>query len=192
VSVDIPKATNIDNSALKDCEELVSVNMPEVIEIGNNAFSSCTFLTTITIPSSCNSIGDYAFWGCISLTTVTILSSSIAIGGNTFWGCTSSLTTITIPFNINYTGSNQFRDCSKLSILHLLWPSSIAENCPKSIPDILKNIPDPNQITYIDVKRLDGGKMIEMPSNFQYSLTIDNIKTFSKTNGWSWRKPTGS
>jgi hypothetical protein len=57
------------------------------------------------------------------------------------------------------------------------------------LADIVKDIPSTDQITYINVKTLNGSnETVDMPSGFPYSLTVPDIKVFSDETGWDWNK----
>ncbi|MCD8048726.1 MAG: leucine-rich repeat protein [Clostridia bacterium] len=71
-SLDIPDTvTNLWNSALQGCTNLVSVSIPESLScIGFSAFSGCSCLRSISIPASVTDIIWNAFGDCFSLLNV--------------------------------------------------------------------------------------------------------------------------
>jgi hypothetical protein len=134
------------------------------------------------------SIDSYAFKNCSSLASI-IMPLAISINYEAFYNC-SFLASITIPFNVIYpiyvAFYLQFTGCSSLSTLHLIWPPSVTGDQSRSLAELLKNIPSTNQITHVDVRTLnDANEIVDMPSGFEYKLTIDG-REYSEKLGWIW------
>lgn len=113
----------IDESAFKDCSDLISIDLPNTIEdIGSNAFSGCSSLASISLPDSMTSIGSSSFEGCSSLIAVKLPNSITSIPSASFKGCLS-LVSIELPCGITTIGNGAFSGCASLSSIEL--PSNL-------------------------------------------------------------------
>ena len=95
------KVANIDNSAFKNCKNLISITIPSsVTTICGDTFSNCTNLTSVAISDSVTSIEYGAFYNCENLVNVTIPNSVTDIGAHAFYSCDNLK-------NIYYKGSQE-------------------------------------------------------------------------------------
>ena len=113
------RVTTIDDSAFKNCTELLSVTFPaSVITIGNEAFCNCTSLTELILPEGLTSIGQYAFVDCTQLVSVYIPQSVTSIGQYAFSNC-SSLAAIILPNNLTTINEGTFNKCSHMATVSI-------------------------------------------------------------------------
>lgn len=117
VKYTLKNKTNVGNSALYNCENLVSVDIPNgVTSIGSYAFESCRSLSSITVPDSVISIGDSAFNDCSGLTSF-VGNGVTSIGVMGFCDC-GNLTSLTISDGATSFGRAVFMRCRALKRLN--------------------------------------------------------------------------
>ena len=102
-TIEIPKATSIEEQAFSGCTSLKTIEMPEVTSIGVGAFYGCTSLETIEMPKV-TSIGYCALRGCTSLTSITMDKSlkEQCDANSVFYGCSSNITITYFEYAITY------------------------------------------------------------------------------------------
>ena len=105
ISLMLPAATAIGQSAFVGCTALTSVSAPAATVIQASAFGGCTALTSVSAPAA-TAIRESAFGGCTALTNVEFPKVE-KIFRNAFDGCTS-LTYLTFGTKITEVGSNTF------------------------------------------------------------------------------------
>ncbi len=99
--------------AFNGCTNLVTVNLPNAISIGNSAFLNCSKLETANIASVTGSLGNSTFKGCPVLADINA-SSATSTGNNTFQN--SGPFTTTDFSSLTTLGSQSFRNASMTSI----------------------------------------------------------------------------
>ena len=161
-TVNMPKVTNIMQSAFEECEGLTSIDLPNtLIRIGNQAFGN-SGLESIVIPDSVLYIDHRAFMGCTHLAALTLSNGITSISDNAFYGC-EALTTLTIPDSVTSIGSNAFSNCYALTTLSI----------PNSVTSIVGHaFSGCEALTTIDMTAFE----------FTDSVPILNISAFSGIN----------
>lgn len=103
ISLVLPNATGITQSAFRNCEALKSVSAPKATSIGDHAFRNCKALTDVSLDTA-TTIGIYAFYSCEALANVD-LPVATSIGDYAFNSC-EALTSLTFGAVIVSVGEN--------------------------------------------------------------------------------------
>ena len=193
----------ISDYAFSDCNGLTSITLPDsVTRVGNYAFSGCNNLTSIIISDSLISIGDYAFEDCNKLTSISIPDSVTNIGSNAFNGCNkiiqvengvyyvdkwviscdTSIYSTTLRSDTVGIKNYAFRNCSRLTSIHI--PNSVTIIGRSAFSDCsgLTNITIPDSVTIIGDNAFSdcsGLTNITIPD----SVTIIGDNAFSDCSG---------
>lgn len=184
-TVNLSKATHIDNSAFKGCTSLTTVDISNVTSTGLNVFDSCTSLTSIDLTSIIH-LGAQAFKG--SGLTSASLPSATAIGGLAFWNC-SDLVDVNIPV-VDSLAAGAFNGAG---ITKLTLPATV-----RKLPgfNTFRNIPALEELT-VEFETpfvLDLGVEGDLASHMFSSQIGTNAKlivpfgtssAFAAENGWN-------
>lgn len=116
VSVNLPNATTVGQSAFYGCTALTSVNMPSLTTVSQYGFNGCTNLRTLKI-GQVTKIENCAFSGCnnlsrIDLSHVTMLGASIGGAGQAFMNC-YALKEVVAP-KLTFLNDKSFKYCRAL------------------------------------------------------------------------------
>ncbi len=134
--------------------KLVHITMPDIYtEVAEYSFSVAAYnLLSFSAPK-CTTIGAHGFDQCSRLFNLnvpfckTIESHALS---------NTPVSSITMPFNTTVI-SDAFANCYGLSTIHLIWPDSESiGSMTIYLSNILNGISDTTQITYVDIKMVDG------------------------------------
>lgn len=117
------KVTDINDNALKDCEEVTSVSLPTSLKrIGKHAFEDCYSLASVNFYDGIEEIADYAFRNCV-LTSISLPGSLRTVGACSFENC--RLTSLTIPEGVTRLGTKAFYN--NRNLLTISIPSTLTQ-----------------------------------------------------------------
>lgn len=168
VTLDLPKATAVENYGVCRCIKLKYVNLPSAVSIGGSAFQECAELETVYLPNVVE-IGMYAFHNCDNLTALD-LPALVTFDSTSFTsGTLEGLTELRIPaVQQTFALDSSFYIFPNLEILDVSSASGLngtfAAVCPKlkkikyssaktKYPGLLANC---TQLTTADVGPGDG------------------------------------
>ena len=116
--VDGCPVTAIGDSALHNCNTIVSLVIPDSVEtIGTHAFMYCYRLESVKLSNSITDIPYSAFHSCTSLRSITIPDSVRLIRSNAFYD--TALTEIVIPDNVWEIEASAFGYCWELTTAYI-------------------------------------------------------------------------
>lgn len=121
LSVNLPEALQIGNSALASCGALLTVSAPNVITIGSSAFSGSQKLYSVNMPNL-SQLVSYDFNGCNRLVSINFPNLT-SVNYSSFGGC-SALATVDLP-NVQTLNNSAFYRCTSLTSLVLPKVQSI-------------------------------------------------------------------
>ncbi len=123
VSVDLPSAVRIGDSAFAGANQLTSFYAPSLVTVGESAFAGCSSLPSVALPS-CASVGESAFADCLSLATVDLPALS-SVGYMAFASCTSLLD-VSLP-SATFIDECAFVGCTSLRYVSLPLAASLGD-----------------------------------------------------------------
>ena len=144
-TINLPNVVSLSGEVFMYCYNLTNLNLPNLEQIsGNYTFYYCSkYLSTISFPKLKTISGAYAFGCCSSIQTVNLPLLEAIYGYNCFYTITNSfftslnlpicsfisasafvscyyLSTISLPKIVNISGSDNFRNCYRLTSLYLM------------------------------------------------------------------------
>lgn len=124
------EATEIDEYAFEEDENLTSINLHENIEkIGRYAFSNCDKLSISELPKKVTELKNHTFYFTYGIKNF-VLHENIKIIENSAFCYSSYLTTVTFKGIPTQIGNNAFESCSRLTTINVPWAEGEIAGAP--------------------------------------------------------------